>query len=367
MKNIGILGGTRFIGYHLTRILLTCGYRVSLFNRGQTREPEHFPSEVRRFKGDRNNPKDLAGFLNHSYDVVFDLSGYTPNQLKPFLTPQHRDKIGHFVFCSTSSVYKVPPPFNYRESAQLTTMSGTYGGDKALAEKLLMHVWNCDGWPVTIFRPQAVFGPYGAAQPTYVFSRLLHSWPILLGRNRGVKLSFLYIGDLITSFIQVMNNRDCFGKIYNLAGDEGIDQVEYVNLCSAVSDLKPDIRFFGVEDYSERSIGIPWMSYDLVPDTTLIKTDLSFNFTPLRSALQETWNWLLNKSDNLKPELFRGEQYLLANRPIPVWAKTWWTMEDLTKAWPLVPRIIRFLKSSSMLRNPWQKFKKFRGQRHLFS
>ena len=52
-----VIGGTRFLGYHLVRRLLEEGHAVTLFNRGET--PDDFGGAVERIQGDR---ADRSGF-----------------------------------------------------------------------------------------------------------------------------------------------------------------------------------------------------------------------------------------------------------------------------------------------------------------
>ena len=50
MKNIAILGGTRFVGVHLFKALYKQGYKITLFNRILTPTPFLIPKEIRRIK-----------------------------------------------------------------------------------------------------------------------------------------------------------------------------------------------------------------------------------------------------------------------------------------------------------------------------
>ncbi len=70
-----ILGGTRFIGRHLTETALAAGHEVSLFNRNR-HEAGLFP-EVEALVGDRLG--DLSALEGRSWDAVIDTSAYTPD------------------------------------------------------------------------------------------------------------------------------------------------------------------------------------------------------------------------------------------------------------------------------------------------
>ncbi|CAA9262412.1 MAG: hypothetical protein AVDCRST_MAG93-2245, partial [uncultured Chloroflexia bacterium] len=71
--NILILGGTIFLGRHLTAAALERGHTVTLFNRG--RHPNPFP-EVEYLQGDRDG--GLQALEGRRWDVVIDTSGYVP-------------------------------------------------------------------------------------------------------------------------------------------------------------------------------------------------------------------------------------------------------------------------------------------------
>lgn len=316
---VAILGGTRFIGFHLARTLAAdASYRVTLFNRGRTRPPGPLPSSVTLVAGDRNDAQHAARLLEEPYDAVCDLSGYSPLHIMPFLTTSHRSRIGHYVFCSTSSVYQVPPPHPYTESAARTRRVSTYGGDKAAVEDLLLKHWRDQGWAVTILRPQGVFGAFEAKHAEFVFSRLHHSLPIFRDVRNTARLTFLFVDDLISAFVKAINTGTSHGKTYNVAGDESINQEDFVTICGEVSSCRTDMRT--VADWRHRyvQIGIPWLDYDLVADNSRIKRELGVIFTPLRQALSSTLAWLQANPDSLTPRLLPAESYLAQNRRVPI-------------------------------------------------
>src|SRR3989344_596089 len=105
MQKVGLLGGTHFIGYHLTWALHKQGYEVTLYNRGITVPPEALPRNIKHIKGNRDRSHDLQKLFYTDYDFIIDLSGYTPAHVEPIIR-HYRDSIGHYLFCSTSSVFK---------------------------------------------------------------------------------------------------------------------------------------------------------------------------------------------------------------------------------------------------------------------
>ena len=77
-----ILGGTQFIGRHLTLAFLAAGHTVSVLTRGLS--PDDLPPEVERLRGDRDGgPAGLQALSDRTWDACIDVSGYTPRQVRP--------------------------------------------------------------------------------------------------------------------------------------------------------------------------------------------------------------------------------------------------------------------------------------------
>lgn len=316
---IAILGGSRFLGVHLAAAFVDRGWHVTLFNRGQTQLPVPLPNTVRCIHGDRDVPSHAARLFDRHYDAICDLSGYTLHQVAPFATAPHRARVGHYVFCSTSSVYQVPPPYRYSEGAPRTHAAGTYGGDKAAVEDALVQHWADDHWPVTILRPQGVFGPFDPAQTAFVLARLQSGSPVFKDAAIRSRLNLLFVNDFTACVIRALTMPASHGKIYNVAGDEAVTQENFVELCASVSGGRADIQL--VSDWRNRlaPIGMVWPPSDLVADTTRIKQELGATFQPLRESLAATWAWLAAEPGRLRYQPSLGESYARQSRRTPLW------------------------------------------------
>src|SRR5262249_48108089 len=96
-----VLGGTAFIGRHITAALLGRGHGVTLFHRGLA-DPNAFPN-VEHILGDRAG--DLTGLRGRRWDVVIDTNGYEVKSVRePVHCLAHPELL--YVFVSSISVYR---------------------------------------------------------------------------------------------------------------------------------------------------------------------------------------------------------------------------------------------------------------------
>jgi 2'-hydroxyisoflavone reductase len=327
---VGVLGGSRFIGFHLVEALLAQGHEVSVFNRGRTARPRPLPERVRRVRGDRNEPATLGPFFDRSYDAVVDLSGYTPVHVREIVS-RWRSRIGHYVFCSSSSVYRVPPPVPHTESAPILREAGTYGGDKALAEDEIMAAGHRAGWPVTALRPQGVFGPHGAHQALYVFRRQLAQAPIVIRPEAaGRRISLLFVDDFVRQVIGTLGQPTSFGRAFNAAGPDVCSAEEFTALAQTVTGAAATAPVPLSPELSAKlpELGLPWLDHDLVTDASSLAGVAGAAETPLATALAKTWAWASSEPWALRFVPQRWEREAVANRRPSWWHEQYWRARD---------------------------------------
>ena len=331
MKRVALLGGSRFIGYHLLLALLKKEHKITLYNRGESCPPSPFPDNVEIIKGNRNRPKDLNRLFNKDYDVVFDLSGYTSSHIEPIIN-RFQPRIGHYIFCSTTAVYSRTQnsPLNEESSRDFT--SNTYGGEKALAEDLLMNKSKETNWPVTIFRPNMVFGSFDPGPPTrklrFLFNRINQSLPIPINPENKVRFNLLHVDDLVRAFILASENPNSHNKFYCVASDNYVTELDLIKLSAELCVQKPILHVVNDPDYNELKIGSPWPNEELLVDNTKIKKDLGINFTKLNITINNTFDWFRKTPNYYGKTEFRGEKYILKNLMVPRRVKLFWKCID---------------------------------------
>jgi nucleoside-diphosphate-sugar epimerase len=72
-----VIGGTRFVGLRLVKILAEYGHDITLLNRGKTQVD--LPSGVKRLYADRRNPTEISQVLkSQDFEMVCDMTGRAP-------------------------------------------------------------------------------------------------------------------------------------------------------------------------------------------------------------------------------------------------------------------------------------------------
>jgi 2'-hydroxyisoflavone reductase len=122
-----VLGGTIFLGRHVTAEALRRGHEVTLFHRGL--HGAQLFAEAEHVLGDRG--RDLAALHGRSWDAAIDTSGYEPADVAHSAALD----LGHLVFVSTCNVYPAWPEEPVDEDSPVWTEGDDYGPKKAACER----------------------------------------------------------------------------------------------------------------------------------------------------------------------------------------------------------------------------------------
>lgn len=213
-----ILGGTAFLGRHLTEIALQQGHTLTLFNRGRT-NPDIFP-QVETIQGDRK--QSLEPLANRTWDVVIDTSGYHPKDVRAsaeFLA----NRTQHYVFISTISVYSELDTPHLNENAPVARLdhpmeaevsNETYGPLKTHCEDVVQEIY---GERSLIIRPGLIVGPHDPTDRyTYWPVRVQRGHEILAPEGPNTPVQYIDVRDLATWTLHAATAR--LSGIYNATG-----------------------------------------------------------------------------------------------------------------------------------------------------
>jgi 2'-hydroxyisoflavone reductase len=175
-RSLLVLGGTGFIGPHLTELALARGWKVTHFNRGK-RAPDGVEN-VETLHGDRKG--QLDALKGRRWDAVVDNTGYIPKYCKlsaDLLAPN----TGYCLYISSISAYASfekpndvgSPTGTLDDKEQEEITNETYGPMKALCEE---YVRDAYGARAGVVRPGYIVGPL---DPTDRFTY----WPVRVARG----------------------------------------------------------------------------------------------------------------------------------------------------------------------------------------
>jgi len=328
-----ILGGSRFIGYLTLCRLVNDGHDVTVFNRQITAPPEPFPKRVRFITGNRATRNSLASvFLETTFDVIIDISGYTKNDVE-YVLEHCANKIGHYIFISSPTVYDSPVPYRVSENSPKIDGLNTAAKQKIDAENVLARYGQRHNLHFTILRPHGVFGRFDPCQCGQILYRLHSGLPIIGHGSETARLNPVYVEDVVTAIVAAISNKMSYGKAYNVAGDIEFTLREFVALCESVSGHTGFLNYspnesefyqYGVDFKRHAGPITDWTPFDFVCSNSRIKADLGVTFTPPEFALQQTHLWLQRNPKALNYFRFQGERPILTQSNISRLSRIQW-------------------------------------------
>lgn len=307
-----ILGGTMFLGRHLTEAALGRGHEVTLFNRGQ-HNPELFP-EVEKLRGERDG--QLDALRGRSWDAVIDTSGYVPRVVRAsaeLLAPS----VKRYVFVSSISVFKdfIRPVED--ENAPLATIADesaeeltgeSYGALKALCERAVE-----DAMPgrALIIRPGLIVGPHDTTvRFVYWPRRVARGGEVLAPGSPEAQVQLIDARDLAEWTIALTESGA--SGVYNATGPGApLTFGRMLEECRSVSGS--DARFTwvgekflleaGVEPWSELPLWLPeeggegnrFRYFQSVGIAKALASGLTFR--PLSETIRDTISWDVSRGE----------------------------------------------------------------------
>lgn len=227
-----IMGGTRFIGVYLTRLLTAQEHDVVLFNRGNNTPPLGIEKQI---QGDRTDPVQLKESLaGEEFDAIFDNNGRELSDTQP-LVEIFQDQVKHFVYVSSAGVYLKSDQMPHYEEDSVDPKSRHKG--KFETEAYL----KAQGIPFTSIRPVYIYGPQNYNDlEAWFFDRIVRDRPIPIPGNGMHMTQFGHVKDLATAMVAVLGNPRAVGQTYNVSGDRYVTFDGLARACAVAAGKSPD-------------------------------------------------------------------------------------------------------------------------------
>lgn len=324
-----VTGAAGFIGYHLSKRLLTTGKRViGVDNLNDYYDPalKHARFDIlkqsdafRSVTADIAKHDDLeALFQKESIDVVVNLAAqagvryslknpraYVDSNLVGFaniLECCRHHEIKHLVFASSSSVYGANTKMPFSVHHNVDHPVSLYAASKK-ANELMAHTYShLYNMACTGLRFFTVYGPWGRPDMAlFLFTKaILESKPIKVFNHGKMQRDFTYIDDIIEGIVRVMEkipqpNERWSGnhpdpgtsyaryRIYNIGNNNPVELMDFITA------LENELGIEAVKEYYDLQPGDVPATYADVDD--LIR-DVGFKpQTSIADGIKEFVSW----------------------------------------------------------------------------
>ncbi|MEL6381283.1 MAG: NAD-dependent epimerase/dehydratase family protein [Cyanobacteria bacterium J06626_18] len=227
-----VMGGTRFIGVYLTKVLVNQGHEVVLFNRGNKPVPLEGVTQIH---GDRKNAATLKRQLaDQTFDAIFDNSGRELSDTQP-LVELFNGKVEHFVYVSSAGVYLRTDQMPHLEGDAVDPKSRHRG--KFETENYLIS----EGVPFSSVRPVYIYGPqnYNDVE-AWFFDRIVRDRPLPIPGNGMALTQMGHVADLAQAMAAVLGKEKAIGQIYNISGERAVTFDGLARACAAAAGKDPE-------------------------------------------------------------------------------------------------------------------------------
>lgn len=223
------IGGTGTISMAITRQLAKDpNWDLYLLNRG-TRSTE-LPANVHAITADITNEDDCREKLSeHSFDVVCDFIGFTPDQVERDYR-LFNGKTKQYMYISSASAYQKPlSSAVITESTPLANPYWQYSRNKIACEEFLMKMYRENNFPITIIRPSHTYderkvplGVHGDNGSWQIIKRMLEGKPVIIHGDGTSLWTMTHNTDFAKGFIGLMGNTHAIGEAFQITSDESL-------------------------------------------------------------------------------------------------------------------------------------------------
>lgn len=254
-KNILVMGGTRFIGVFLSRLLVKEGHQVTLFTRGKApitqqlpgesdAEYADFSSKVLHLKGDRQDFEFVKTSLAaNGYDVVYDINGREAVEVEPII--EALPNLQQYIYCSSAGVYLKSDILPHCEVDAVDPKSRHKG--KLETESLL----TSRGVNWTSIRPVYIYGPlnYNPVEEWF-FHRLKAGRPIPIPGAGNQITQLGHVKDLARAFNLVLGNPKASKQIFNISGAKYVTFDGLARACAKAGGFpEPELVHYNPKEF----------------------------------------------------------------------------------------------------------------------
>lgn len=237
-KNICVLGGTGFVGYHVVSQLAKAGYSIRVLTRHRERNRDllvlptvevitadiHDTTQLQQYFTDQHVVINLVGILNEGRDNGSGFHRAHVELAQKVIDACHAKGVKRLLHMSALN-------------ADTTNGPSYYLRTKGEAEDLVHNARNIN---VTSFRPSVIFGP--ADSFFNRFACLLFRIPLFFPLAcANARFAPVFVEDVARAFVKSVNDPRTYGQRYDLCGPKNYTLKQLVEYTAKKIDLHRNI------------------------------------------------------------------------------------------------------------------------------
>lgn len=276
-NTICVTGAAGFIGFHLSRLLLSSGYSVVgidsispyydvrmkharlrelkkherfTFHKINIAQYEKLEEVLRESKV--GEIVHLAAQAGVRYSLTNPWAYAEANYLGTLnvFEAAHRLNLPRVIYASSSSVYGTNKKQPFSETDRVDTPISIYAASKKANESLAYSYHHLYGMEMVGLRFFTVYGTWGRPDMAlFKFARrILSGEPIDLYNNGRMKRSFTHVSDIVAAIqFQIEKKPQNKYRLYNLGGSEAVPLLRFVKLIEKNAGKKAQMRMLPLQ------------------------------------------------------------------------------------------------------------------------
>jgi UDP-glucose 4-epimerase len=223
-KIILIVGGTGFLGFHICNFLKKKNWSILSLSLGPPLKQRKI-KKVKYLFGDISKLKQLSFLINLKVDYVVNCGGYVDhhNEIKTYNTHVKgcknlytifsKKNLRAFIQLGSSAEYGLATSPHTEDKKEKPKDS--YGKCKLKATNFFRNLKS--NFPYIILRPYQVYGPKQDSNRLipFIINSCLKNKKFPCSHGNQFR-DFLYVDDFVMAVYSSLNNKNCYGEIFNI-------------------------------------------------------------------------------------------------------------------------------------------------------